>query len=182
LISIRLLIAIHCRRTTISRTTSPSSNLPISNITIMGYPETATGFVVKDPKQYVTVCQVGEQPLTRITDGNLSTRRSSSSRHLRKTMSTSPLMHAVSVVPTSTVRHGIPKSNNWLLTQTAITGGWGETPLPLCVGHEIIGTLHTDQTISASSFPLNILAMYAKLLLCNNAHNYCSNNFLQTHC
>jgi hypothetical protein len=59
-------------------------------------------------------------------------------------MSTSPLMHAVSVVPTSTVRHGIPKSNNWVLTQTAITGGWGETPLPLCVGHEIIGTLHKD--------------------------------------
>ena len=28
------------------------------------------------------------------------------------------------------------------LTRLAITGGWGETPLPLCVGHEIIGTLY----------------------------------------
>lgn len=73
-------------------------------------------------------------------------------------MLTSQSMHAVFVVPTFIVR-SLLRVNGQLLTQAAITGGWGETPLPLCVGHEIIGRLHSSIN---TSFPTS---QTSKLLL-----------------
>lgn len=58
-------------------------------------------------------------------------------------MLTSQSTHVVSVVPTFIVS-SLLRVNGQSLTQVAITGGWGETPLPLCVGHEIIGRLHSS--------------------------------------
>ncbi|THW12843.1 NADPH-dependent medium chain alcohol dehydrogenase [Aureobasidium pullulans] len=72
----------------------------------MPYPETATGFVVKDPKKWQSFHK---------------------EEFKLKTFKEDDVDIAIDAC-------GVCGSD-----VHSITGGWGETPLPLCVGHEIIG-------------------------------------------
>ncbi|KAF1350195.1 NADPH-dependent medium chain alcohol dehydrogenase [Delphinella strobiligena] len=72
----------------------------------MGYPETATGFVVKDTKKWKTFTKE-EFKLKKFEE------------------------HDVDIAIDAC---GVCGSD-----VHSITGGWGEVPLPLCVGHEVIG-------------------------------------------
>ena len=88
--------------------------------------------------------------MTGFTDGRPSTRKSSSSRHSKRMMLTSQSTLVVSVVQTFIVRSSIRMDGQQLM-RAAITGGWGETPLPLCVGHEIIGRFRGSSNNSFST-------------------------------
>ncbi|KAF2668665.1 GroES-like protein [Microthyrium microscopicum] len=73
----------------------------------MPYPETTTGFAIKDTKNWSSFTKQ-ELPLKKFEDHDIDI--------------------AVSAC-------GVCGSD-----VHTITGGWGEIPLPLCVGHEIVGT------------------------------------------
>ena len=83
----------------------------------MGYPETATGFAIKDQKKW-TEFEKYEYPLKKFEDRDIDV--------------------AIDCC-------GVCASD--VLT---INGGWGECPLPLVVGHEIVSILTTSASSSSS--------------------------------
>lgn len=158
----------------------------------MGYPETATGFMVNDQKNWTQfekkeVCTVLSQIRTRM---QLTSPLYSSLLSLSRTVTlTSPLTLAVFAAPMSTLSLVSRGSKQSKEHNTNIqTGGWGDAPMPLCVGHEVVGRaikVGKDVKTVKVGDRVGVGAQIQADLTCVNCkadqENYCPNCKLQSH-